>query len=165
MPWILRVPLALVAMLLGCTLPLEDKASCDDVRDCLDGRACLDGECTDDACGLTCGALCNIRNACDSGPPCSVTCDPAATDLPGFSPSQCGAQYDLLETDACEVLTCFEVCVETCNRGVDCALVDDGPECALRCQLEPNCSPAPHGCTDLDAGALSCWSRGEQRGC
>lgn len=156
---------ALLATMLSCSLPLEEKAACDDGRDCLDGRACAQGQCTDGACTLTCDALCAARNECGSSPSCTASCDPGLTSLVGLDPVQCGTQYDLLEGGSCEAVNCFDACVATCGRGVECALIDDSATCTLQCQREAVCTGSAPACNELDAAALSCWSDGMSRGC
>lgn len=163
--WLLPLTPALVTVL-ACTLPLEEKSACDDSFDCLDGRACVEGQCTDDACGLACGALCETQSDCESARACEVTCDPAATDLAVLQPAECGVQYDRLAEGSCEHLGCFEGCVAACTRAADCALLDDLSLCTLWCQLDPApCPEAAATCSAVDAGAVGCWSRGELSGC
>lgn len=163
--WPLPLFPALVTIL-ACTLPLEDKAGCDDAFDCLDGRACVEGRCTDDACGLACGALCQARSDCESSRACEATCDPAATDLAVLEPAECGVQYDQLAEGSCEALVCFEDCVAACARAAECALLDDVSRCTVWCQLDPAPCPATaSSCSEVDASAAGCWSRGELSGC
>lgn len=157
--------LALLAMTLSCSLPLEEKAACDEGSDCLDGRACVDGQCTDGACGLTCDAVCSARDACGSSLPCTANCNPELTSVFGLDPVQCGIQYDLLDDGSCEALSCFDACAATCDQGVACALLDDAATCTIQCQLEGPCPASTPGCNELDAAALSCWARGKPRGC
>lgn len=164
-PWSTALLAAFVTVL-ACTLPLEDKAACNDSSDCLDGRACVAGQCTDDACGLACGALCEARDACVSERSCESVCDPAGSSLSVLGPAQCGGQYDLLADGECEALDCFEGCLATCERGVECALIDDAQRCVLACQEDTgDCPLPPNSCSALDSDALRCWSRGRDAGC
>lgn len=164
-PWSTALLAAFVTVL-ACTLPLEDKAACYDSSDCLDGRACVAGQCTDDACGLACGALCEARDACVSERSCESLCDPAGSSLSVLGPAQCGGQYDLLADGECEALVCFEGCLATCERGVECALIDDAQRCVLACQEDTgDCPLPPNSCSALDSDALRCWSRGRDAGC
>lgn len=157
-------PLAAFATILACNLPIEDKAGCDDSLDCLDGRACVQGQCTDDACGRSCGALCEARSRCVSERSCEATCDLADGPLAAIAPAQCGAQYDHLREIECDVLACLEGCVATCDRAVECALLEDASMCTLQCQLDA-CPSAPESCSALQADVLRCWSNGEASGC
>ena len=150
-----RVLWALLATCLACSLPLEEKAGCEDAADCLDGRACVEGLCTDAACTRACEALCSTREGCSLDPPCLPNaCDSAEPSFGGLSPAQCGVQYDLLADDACETVTCFDACAQTCALGADCALVDDPAACMLSCQHELSCEPAPQACSELDLSLI-----------
>ncbi len=161
--WLSVLPLLTA---LACTLPLEDKTACEDSFDCLDGRACVQGQCTDDACGLACGALCNARSTCDAERSCDEVCDPAQTALASLDPAECGVQYDRLADASCDNLACFDACAASCERAVECALIDDASACTLHCQLDPAPCPAqPESCTAPDAREVGCWSRGEFSGC
>ncbi len=160
-----RVLLILLGTLSCCTLPLEEKAACEDTRDCLDGRACVGGQCTDGACGFACEALCSARNDCTATPSSTRSCDPELTTYLGLDPVQCGMQYDLLEGGSCEAESCFDGCIVTCGRGVECALIEDAATCTVQCQREPSCTGFATACNELDAAALSCWAGGEARGC
>lgn len=151
---------------LACTLPLEDKAACDDSLECLDGRACVQGRCTDDACVLACDALCEGQRACGSVETCSQDCIPSQTDLAAVVRTECGPQYDLLADASCEEIGCFESCAKICARGVECALIDASSVCTVQCQYDPDpCIGPAASCADLDAAALACWARGELSGC
>ncbi|MGH1346486.1 MAG: hypothetical protein ACRBN8_33275 [Nannocystales bacterium] len=165
MPLASRMLLALFGSVLACSLPIEEKSACDDGFDCLDGRACVQGQCMDSACELACDALCAARNSCTSSPPCTASCAPELSDDLGLSPVQCSLQYDLLEGGSCEAESCFDGCLETCNLGLACALIDDAATCTVQCQREPTCAGLASACNELDAAGLSCWARGELRGC
>lgn len=161
-----RALLTALVTVLACTLPLEDKSACDDSSDCLNGRACIAGECTDDACSYACGALCEVRDACVSDRSCEAVCDPAASSLAVLEAAQCGPQYDLLNEGDCPALDCFEGCLATCERGVECALIDEASRCVLTCQQDVDgCPAAPNSCSALDADDLRCWSRGLDADC
>ncbi|MBV1857228.1 MAG: hypothetical protein KUG77_02370 [Nannocystaceae bacterium] len=165
MPPRARLLFALLATMLSCSLPLEEKAACDDGRDCLDGRACVAGQCTDGACGLACDAECSARNDCASTPACTEACATGLTSLAGLNPAQCTIQFDLFDGGSCEAVNCFDGCAVSCDRGVDCALIDDAATCTVQCQLEAICTELASACNELDAAALSCWSRSRARGC
>lgn len=159
------VLLSAFVTILACTLPLEDKSACDESTDCLDGRACVEGQCTDDACGYACGALCEARDACVSDRACELVCDPAESSIAVLEPAECGVQYDLLRRAECDALDCFEGCLATCERGVECALIEEASRCVLTCQDELQCPAVPDACNVLDVDALRCWSRGEDADC
>ncbi len=165
----MRLPSSLLFVLSlcasACNLPIEDKAACEDTRDCIDARACVDGECTDGACQRTCDALCEARRTCGVGPACLLPCFEGVDEHIVLVGGQCGTQYDLLQTDECDAITCYDACLGACSQGASCALVEDIGACTVQCQLEATCDPPRGTCNELDAGALTCWSRGRPSGC
>jgi hypothetical protein len=133
---------ALAALVASCGFATRsDQFECDSAGNCPDGRTCISGWCVSEASAPDATYTPPVQ--CESGEPCTVTCE---------EPGSCPGGVDCSHATACSIICSGE---GSCSGPIECG---SGP-CDIECSGPSSCS-STIDCNSACSCDLSCSGGG-----